>query len=174
MDNHNAKRHGPISIEVVWATKQWPNRVFAFLFSITEVNCFLAESYFTSRKTGSMMDFRKDLAHQLIENKYLVQEIRSDCRRSVRIQQGIGHGLLSLPPFKIFLMDGWSIPSHATLRINAVAAQEKCGPTASVLLEAICVVTASLNTLKRPTSTVKATSRFTVDCNFFCDCLVAK
>ena len=102
VDDHNAKRHSPISIEVVWTTKRWSNRVFAFLLSITEVNCFLAESYFTSRKTESMMDFRKDLAHQLIENKYLVQEIRSDHHRSVRIQQGIGHGLLSLPPFNFF------------------------------------------------------------------------
>ena len=78
------------------------------------------------------------------------------------------------PHSKNFRMDGWSIPSHATLRRNAVAAQEKCGPTASVLLEAICVVTASLNTLKRPTLTLKATSRFTVDCNFFCDCLCSQ
>ena len=75
-DDHNAKRHSPIRIEVVWVTKRWPNCVFAFLLLIT--NCFLAESYFTSRKTESMMDFRKDLARQLIENKYLVQEIRSD------------------------------------------------------------------------------------------------
>ena len=102
VDDHNAKRQSPISIEVVWATKRWPNHVFAFLLSITEVNCFLAESYFTSRKTESMMDFRKDLAHQLIKNKYLVQEIRSDRHRSVRIQQGISHGLLSLPPFNFF------------------------------------------------------------------------
>ena len=71
-------------------------------------------------------------------------------------------------------MDRWSIPSHATLRSNAVAAQEKCSPTASVLQEAICVVTASLNTLKRPTPTLKATSRFTVDCNIFCDCLCSQ
>ena len=49
-----------------------------------------------------MMDFRKDLAHQLIEYKYLVQEIMSDHHQSVRIWQGISHGLLSLPPFKFF------------------------------------------------------------------------
>ena len=47
LDDHNAKWHSPISIEVVWATKQWPNRVFCFLLSITEANCFLAEGYFT-------------------------------------------------------------------------------------------------------------------------------
>ena len=71
-------------------------------------------------------------------------------------------------------MDRWSIPRHATLRRNAAAAQEKCSPTASALVEAICVVNASLNTLKRPPSTLKATSRFTVDCNFFCDCLCSQ
>ena len=49
VDDDNAKRHSPISIEVVWATKQWPNHVFAFHFAITEVNCFLSESHFTSR-----------------------------------------------------------------------------------------------------------------------------
>ena len=148
--------------------------MFAFLLLITEVNCFLGESYFTSRKTESMMDFMKDLAHQLIENKYLVQEIRSDHRQSVRIQQGIGHGLLSLPPFKKFL-NGRMVNSKSCYP------QKKCSHCPREVrsyckcsLEAICVVTASLNTLKRPTSTLKATSRFTVDCNFFCDCLCSQ
>ena len=40
VDDHNGKQHSPISLEVVWATKRWVNRVFAFLLSITEVNCF--------------------------------------------------------------------------------------------------------------------------------------
>ena len=62
VNDHNAKRHSPISIdEAVWATKQWPNCVFAFLFVITKVNCFLLESHFTSRKHDSMMDYRKEL-----------------------------------------------------------------------------------------------------------------
>ena len=71
VDDHNGKRHSPISIEVVWATKWCPNHV---LFVITEVNCFLSESHFTSRKHDSMMDYRKELANVLIENWYLVQE----------------------------------------------------------------------------------------------------
>ena len=78
IDDHNAKQHSPISIEVVWAMKHWPNHVFAFLLSITEVNCFLAESYFTSRKSDSMMEFRKPLAHQLTENCFLEQESRGE------------------------------------------------------------------------------------------------
>ena len=99
VDDHNGMRHSPISLEVVWATKRWPNRVFAFLMSITEVNCYLAKSYFT-RKSESMLDFQKSLSHQLIENDYFDQEAESQCHRSTRIQERIGHGLRSLPPFK--------------------------------------------------------------------------
>ena len=112
VDDHNGKRHSPISLEVVWATKRWPNRVFAFLMSITEVNCYLAESYFTSRKSNSMLDFRKSLSHQLIENEYFDQEAESQLRRSSRIREGIGHGLMSLPPYKKFL-GGRMVPSDS-------------------------------------------------------------
>ena len=48
VDDHNGKQHSPTSMEVVWATKHWSNRVFAFLLSISEVNCWLAETQFTS------------------------------------------------------------------------------------------------------------------------------
>ena len=30
VDDHNGKQHSPISLKVVWATKRWVNRVFAF------------------------------------------------------------------------------------------------------------------------------------------------
>ena len=103
VDDHNGKQHSPISLEVVWATKRWANRVFAFLLSITEVNCFFAESHFMDRKSGSMLEFRKQLAYELIENDYLEKEEAAMRRRSTRIQEGIGHGLLSLPPFKKFV-----------------------------------------------------------------------
>ena len=103
VDDHNGKRHSPISLEVVWATKRWANRVFAFLLSITEVNCFLAQTHFMDRKSGSMLEFRKQLAYELIENDYLEKEEAALRRRSTRIQEGIGHGLLSLPPFKKFV-----------------------------------------------------------------------
>ena len=114
VDDHNGKQHSPISLEGVWATKRWPNRVFAFLMSITEVNCYLAESYFTSRKSNSMLDFRKSLLHQLIENEYFDQEAESQLRRSSRIQEGIGHGLMSLPLYKIFWEVVWCLLTRNT------------------------------------------------------------
>ena len=103
MDDHNGKQHSPISLKVVWATKRWANRVFAFLLSITEVNCFLAELHFMDRKSGSMMEFQKQLVYELIENDYFEKEEAALHCRSTRIQEGICHGLLSLPLFKNLL-----------------------------------------------------------------------
>ena len=103
VDDHNAKWHSPISIEVVWATKWWwPNRVFCFLLLITEVNCFLAESYFIGQKSDSILDFQTHLSFELIENAYMREEERVEHHRSRRIREGIGHGLVSLPPWKKF------------------------------------------------------------------------
>ena len=142
VDDHNGKQHSPINLEVVWATKKWPNRVFAFLMSITQVNCYLAESYFTSRKSESMLDFRKSLSHQLIENDYFDQEAESQCHRSTRIQEGIGHGLMSLPPFKKNL-GSQMVPSDSKYpKKSAIFAEERCRPTANALQVSISVVTA--------------------------------
>ena len=108
IDDHSAKRHSPISLEVVWATKRWPNRMFAFLLSITEVNCWLAECYFTKQKTASMLDFRKKMAFELIKNHYILEEEQKQAddsrnrRRSKRLESERGHGLVSLPPNKKF------------------------------------------------------------------------
>ena len=87
VDDHNVKWHSPISIEVVWATKRWPNRVFCFLLSITKVNSFWAESYFTGRKSDSMLDFWKCLSFELIENAYMKEDDRMERQRSARIRE---------------------------------------------------------------------------------------
>ena len=50
-----------------------------------------------------MIEFQKQLAYKLIENDYLEKEEAALCPRSTRIQEGIGHGLLSLPPYKKFV-----------------------------------------------------------------------
>ena len=42
VDDHNNRRQSPISIEKTWATAWWPNRVFAFLIAVVEVNTYLA------------------------------------------------------------------------------------------------------------------------------------
>ena len=71
VDDHNNKRHSPIGLEEVWATKTWEHRVFAFLLAVTEVNVKLAMEYFFQQEKTSQLDFRKQLAKALIYNDYM-------------------------------------------------------------------------------------------------------
>ena len=66
IDDHNNKQHSPISLEDVWAMKYWPNRVFSFLLSITEVNVNLAATYFCGHEQTGQINFHKKLAKTLI------------------------------------------------------------------------------------------------------------
>ena len=142
VDDHNAKWHSPISIELVWATKQWPNRVFCFLLLITEVNCFLAESYFTGQNSDSMLDFQKHLLFELIENAYMREEDRVEHHRLARIREGIGHGLVSLPPWKKFHADISLLLCPNTHRKNAAIATMKYNPIVYALLGCPCAAIA--------------------------------
>ena len=74
IDDHNNKQHSPISIEEIWATKRWPNRVFAFLLAATEVNMSLGMVEFCGNDPTSQIEFRKKLAEVLIFNKYFNEE----------------------------------------------------------------------------------------------------
>jgi Transposase IS4 len=56
VDDHNARRHYPISFERIWGSKFWAERVFSFLLAVTEINVLLAYRYF----------YKKDIASTLI------------------------------------------------------------------------------------------------------------
>eukprot|EP00980_Cylindrotheca_fusiformis_P024084 scaffold11524_cov91-Cylindrotheca_fusiformis.AAC.3 len=101
VDDHNSKRHQPISLEVVWGTKWWPNRVFAFLLSITEVNVMLASVAFGGAEQLPMLEFRKKFAYALINNDYLREE-QEELRRSGRLLVENRHKLAVLEPGKKF------------------------------------------------------------------------
>ena len=49
IDNHNAMRMHPISMEETWMTSRWLNRVFCFLLAVTMVNVQNAGSYFAKQ-----------------------------------------------------------------------------------------------------------------------------
>jgi hypothetical protein len=105
VDDHNARRHSPISLEVVWATKWWPNRVFAFLLAITEVNCQLAMKHFYGTEYKSTLEFRKAFAEALIKNSHLQEEEQDQqdqLRRSPRNVAPSEHGVFRLPVGKKF------------------------------------------------------------------------
>ena len=55
MDDHNAKRHCPIFLEYVWATKYSVHNHFSTLLAMTKVNVNLAEVPFhVQNKTKAM------------------------------------------------------------------------------------------------------------------------
>ena len=101
VDDHNNKRHSPISLEVVWATKYWPNRVFSFLLSVTEVNVNLAATYFSDREPTGQINFRKKLAKTLIFNMHYNEDDDKTPEKK-RKQREYGHCLITLPKNKKF------------------------------------------------------------------------
>ena len=104
VDDHNAKRHSPICLEYVWATKHWPHRPFSFLLAVTEVNVNLAEAFFSRKKDPRpQLQFRKLLAKDLIFNEhYQRHQNKIELRRSKRMAAVASHTLVSLPAFKKF------------------------------------------------------------------------
>ena len=122
VDDHNNRRHSPISIETTWATKRWENRVFAFLLAVTEINCLLAKKYFDKDEEISTLAFRKLLAKELINNKYISNEDLDTLRRSKRkskSHENNEHEHLTIPPFKKF--SGAYLVDH-----NMIHPQFKC------------------------------------------------
>ncbi len=92
VDDHNLLRHMIPSIEDTWKTSHWPNRQFAFVLAISEVNTFKGFHYFIW-KGMSRMDsylFRKELALEMIHNEYLPIDYDSEedeSRKRVRRSQ---------------------------------------------------------------------------------------
>ena len=70
--------------------------------------------FWTAR--DGMLDFRKRLSFKLIENAYMKEDNRAERQRSSRIRERIGHGLVSLPPWKNFLADILSLLCRNTLK----------------------------------------------------------
>ena len=99
MDDHNNNRHQPISLEVIWATQRWSNRVFAFLLAITEVNIKHAYEYFCRNKRLSMINFRKELARTLINNSILRNDDQNRSIYTLR-ERSIDHKLVAIGEYK--------------------------------------------------------------------------
>ena len=100
------------TLETTWKTSWWPNRVFAFLLAITEVNVFCAYKYFfwahnnqsEEYEDPTVFSFRNILAEALIENEILEKEKSVDDnikRASKRLKkQSVDvHKLVTAPPF---------------------------------------------------------------------------
>lgn len=106
VDDHNSKRHQPISLEVTWATSRWECRVFAFLLAVTEVNIFLADNFFFNGAHSCMLGFRKLFAYALIFNKYYSNTESESISPTHRTRRQSAHHLITIPPYKKFRQDG--------------------------------------------------------------------
>lgn len=109
VDNHNAARMFPISIEETWKTTRWPLRVLQFFLSITEVNVHRVRDYMFPQtdlpheSTTSQQDFRKEFANALIYNAKLDEEQQSPSSSVKRRRRNNDvHELVRLPPFRNF------------------------------------------------------------------------
>jgi len=69
VDDVNNRRHDPIGLEQVWATKWWPNRQFTFLLSVAEVNAVQARAHAKKEISMPTLEFRKQLAMRMMTNK---------------------------------------------------------------------------------------------------------
>jgi len=106
IDDHNAKRHQPISLEVIWATSRWACRVFAFLLGVTEVNVFLCDNFFFDAQHSCMLGFRKLFARSLIYNEYYEGEKPPSSSTRKRKHRCGAHELITIPAFRKFRADG--------------------------------------------------------------------
>ena len=111
VDAHNAKRHDGgtgqgISIETTWTARHWPNRVFAFILGVCEVNTYLGLRFFRDYNKEQMV-FRRELARALIsnivdeENKVTTPESdRDQCFSDL-------HQKVDWEPYSIWTNRGW-------------------------------------------------------------------
>ena len=81
--------------------KNWPNRVFSFLLSVTKVNVNLAAMYFCGQNQMGQVEFHKLLAQNLIYNTHY-NEITNKTPDKKWKQHETGHCLITLPKGKFF------------------------------------------------------------------------
>eukprot|EP01082_Thalassiosira_pseudonana_P010906 g9889.t1 g9889 contig4:805493-806287(-) len=69
VDDVNNRRHSPIGLEDIWATKWWPHRQFTFMCSVAEVNANNSLARALGIPAVHQVVFRKQLAKEMMYNK---------------------------------------------------------------------------------------------------------
>ena len=102
VDDHNNCRHSPISIEETWGTKYWPDRVFAFVLAVTEVNSCKAAEYFQNDGAPiSQLAYRRKLAMELMTNTLdgATDSVMSPSGNLRKKRKLVSHDPLKIPNF---------------------------------------------------------------------------
>ena len=95
VDNNNARRMFPIAIEEQLKTSRWAYRVFQFLLGVTEVNCNLANLYIFGDELEEQIEFRYNLAMEMINNPYLCAE-GVTTRQNDEVTEDDGHQKMTI------------------------------------------------------------------------------
>ena len=67
-NDRNNRRHDPIGLEEVWATKWWPMWQFTFICGVVEVNACYSKARGQCKAPVLQLNFCRKLAQQLLEN----------------------------------------------------------------------------------------------------------
>ena len=65
-DNKNC-HHDPMSLEMSWAAKHWPDGNFAWFLALSEVSACLEKACTNGRTPMPQLEFRQKLAKQMLE-----------------------------------------------------------------------------------------------------------
>ena len=69
VDDHNNRRHAPISFETTCSTKLWDDRNFTWYLAVSTFNANLAHVHFQNGgELTPTLHFRRELAQELLEN----------------------------------------------------------------------------------------------------------
>ena len=116
IDNHNSARMHSISMEEMWMTMCWPNRVFCFLLAMTMVNVQNTATYFLKKPKLDILHACCLIAKALINNVHLHTSTTPLKHPKCR---SIEHVLTMVPPYKFFsrathqLQDNvWQVGMH--------------------------------------------------------------
>ena len=93
VDDHNNRRHDPIGLEEVWATKWWPMRQFTFLCSVAEVNACHSLARGKREQTMPQLEFRRQLAQELLHNTLDVPQVLPQAVVAARRRSNTVHAL---------------------------------------------------------------------------------
>ena len=100
IDNHNSVWMHPLSMEETWMTACWPHCVFCFLLAMTVVNIQNGGVYFCAIPKLDALSARRNIARELIYNRYLIVE-QSSSRKHPHHSAAECH-LITLPTHKKF------------------------------------------------------------------------
>ena len=126
VDDVNNRRHAPIGLEDVWATKWWPDRQFTFICSVAEVNAVMSQARGRNAIAEQTLKFRRRLAQQMLENK-IIDTGQSPCspatlRKRKRLDGALLHTLETRKTFT----GSWDSRNGTWTKVKSKYLKTKC------------------------------------------------